>query len=68
MAEWLERAVTVQEVSGSSPVEADTKSFADVGNLLTTSISAGLSKDSDFIHLIHTTQSQDNTTSLLTTA
>ena len=46
MAEWLERVVAVQESSGSSPAKADIKTFADVGNLLTTSVSAGLSNDS----------------------
>ena len=40
------------------PVEEDTKPFADVGNL-TTSVSAGLSKDSGSIHFIHTIQSQE---------
>ena len=37
----------------------DTKTFADVGNLLNTSVSAGLSKDSGSIHLIHAIQSQE---------
>ena len=38
------------------PAEVDTKTFADVGDLLTTSVSAGLSKGSDSIHLIYTIQ------------
>ena len=50
------------------PAEVDTKTFMDVGNLLTTSVSAGLSKDNGSIHLLHTIQSQDNTTTLLTNA
>ena len=68
MAELLERAVAVREVLGSILTEADTKTFADAGNLLTTSVSAGLSKDSGSIHFILTMQSQDNTTTLLTNA
>ena len=35
------------------------KTFADIGNLLTTAVFAGLSKHSGFIHLIHTIQSQE---------
>ena len=38
VADWLER-------------EVDTKTFSDVGNFLTTSVFAGLSKDSGSIHL-----------------
>ena len=37
----------------------DTKTFADVGKLLSTSVSAGQSKESGFIHLIHAIQSQE---------
>ena len=36
--------------------KVDTKTFADVGNLPTTSVSAGLSRDSGSVHLIHTIQ------------
>ena len=36
--------------------EAETKTFADAGNLLTMSVSAGLSKDSGSLQLIHTIQ------------
>ena len=39
--------------------EVNTKIFSDVGNNLTTSVSAGLSKDSGSIHLIHKIQSQE---------
>ena len=46
----------------------DIKTFADVRNLLTTSVSAGFSKDSSSIHLIHTIQSHNNTTTLITNA
>ena len=38
--------------------KADIKTFADVGNFLTISVSAQLSKDSSFIHLRHTIQNQ----------
>ena len=41
------------------PAEVDTKTFADVGNLLTTSVSAGLSNGSGSIHLIHAIQNQE---------
>ena len=41
------------------PTEVDRKPFADLGNLLTTSVSAGLSKDSGSIHLILTIDSQE---------
>ena len=41
------------------PAEADTETFANVGNLLTTSLSSGLSKDSGSIHLIHTIHNQE---------
>ena len=57
MTEWLERAVAMQEVLGSSLSQGGHKTFADVGNLLTTLVSAGLLKDSGSIHLIHTIQS-----------
>ena len=57
MAEWLERVLAVREVSGSSPSRGEYKIFADVGNLLTTSFSAGMSKNSGSIHLLHTIQS-----------
>ena len=40
------------------PAEVGTKTFAD-GNFLTTSVSAGLSKDSGSLILIHTTQGQE---------
>ena len=59
MAELLEHTVAVREVSSSSPGRGGHKTFANVGNLLTTSISAWLSNDSDSIHLIHTMQSQE---------
>ena len=42
MAELLERAVAVREISGSSPGRGGHKNLSDVGNLLTTSVSAGL--------------------------
>ena len=67
MAERLEREVAVLEAFGSSTGEVDTKTFAHIKDLLTTSVSAGLSKDSISIHLIHTIRSQDETT-LLTNA
>ena len=41
------------------PAEADTKTSADVGNLMTMPVSAGLSKDSGSIHLINTIQTQE---------
>ena len=41
------------------PVEVDTKTFVDVGNLLTKSVSAGLSKKSSSVHLINTIQSRE---------
>ena len=40
---------------------AYTETFADVENFLTTSVFVGLSKDSGFMHLIHTIQSQRTT-------
>ena len=67
VAEWLERAVAVQEISGSSPGQLGHKNLCGIRNLLTTSVSAWLSKDSGSIHFIHTIISQDNTT-LLTNA
>ena len=43
VAEWLELVVGMQEVSGLSPGWVDAKkTFADVGDLLTTSFSAEL--------------------------
>ena len=54
MAEWLKCAVAEREVSDSSPADVDKETFADVGNLLTMSVSAGLSKYSGSLHLIHT--------------
>ena len=59
MVEWVEGAFAVREVSGSIQGRGGTKTFANVGNLLTMSVSAGLSKDSGYIHLIHTIQSQE---------
>ena len=60
MAEWLERAVAVREILGSNPKRGGRKkTFGEVGNLLTTSVSARLSNDSDSMHLIHTKQSQE---------
>ena len=59
MAELLERAVAVREVLVRVPAETATKTFADIGNLLTTSVSAGLIKYRDSIHLMHTIQSQE---------
>ena len=58
VAEWLERAVAVREVSVRVPAEMDKITFVDVGNLLTTSVSAEFSKYSGAIHLIHTIQRQ----------
>ena len=59
MGEWVDRAVAVREVLGSIPGRGGHKeTFADVENLLTTSVSVGLSKDSGSIHL-HTVQSQE---------
>ena len=59
MSGWLESAFALREVSGSSPDGADTKkSFAEVGDPLTMSFSAGLSKSSGSIHSITTIQSQ----------
>ena len=42
------------------PADADTKTFGDIGNLLTTSVSTGLWKGSSSTHLIHTIQSQEH--------
>ena len=46
-------------ISVRFPDEADTKTFVDVGDLVPTSVSAGPSKDSGSIHLIHTIQSHE---------
>ena len=63
VAKWLEHAVAVREVFGLFSVGADTKTFAKVGNQLTTSVYAGLSKDTGFIHLIQKIQdTKPNTT------
>ena len=45
MVDWLERAVAVREISDSSPGRGGHKTFANVGNHLASSVSAGLSKD-----------------------
>ena len=45
--------------AGGLGFEADAKIFADVGNLLTMSVSAELPKDYGSMHLIHTIQSQE---------
>ena len=52
MAELLERAVTVREVSVRFSAEADVRN-------VTTSVPAGLSKDSGSIHLIHTIKNHE---------
>ena len=65
VAEWLERAVAVQEVSGSSPGRGEhKKDLLDVGDLLITSFSAKLSKDRGSIYSIHTIQSQEQNNTL----
>ena len=48
------------------PAKVDTKTFADLGNLLTMPASAGLSKGSGSIHLIDLIQSQEQHKNLLT--
>ena len=55
--------VTGKEIRGGKKVKKK-KTFADVGDLLTTSVSAWLSKDSGFIHLIHMIQSQEQHNSI----
>ena len=42
------------------PAGVDTKTFAGVGDVLTSSLTAGLSKDSGSVHLIHTIQSHEH--------
>ena len=59
VADWIERVVPMLEVSVRFPAEVDSKTFADIGNLLTISVSAGLSKDSGSVHLIHMIQSEE---------
>ena len=60
MAEWLERTVAAREVSGFESRPRWTKTFANVGNLLTTSVSAGLSKD--WFHTLNTHNTKPRTT------
>ena len=49
------------------PAREDTKTFGDVGDLLTSSVSAGLSKYSGFVHLIHIIQSHEQHQQILAT-
>ena len=66
VAEWLENVVTMGEVSGSIPGWGGHKAVG-VRNLLTTSLSAGLSKDSGSLHLKNIqSQEQHNNISLQT--
>ena len=51
VAEGIVRALAMREVSVRFPAEEDTKTFADVRNLLTTPVSARLSKDNGSVHL-----------------
>ena len=60
VTEWLKRALPCGRSQDRVPAGADTKkTFRDVGDLLTMSFSAGLSKDSGSIHSINTIQRQE---------
>ena len=60
MSVYIYIYIYIDSVRFRVPAEEDTNTFADVGNLLTMSISARLSKDSGSTHLIHTIQSPEH--------
>ena len=66
MVEWLERAFAMRNVSGSVPSRGGHKTLEDVWDLLTPSVSAGLSKNSGYMLLTHDTKPKPTQHSLQT--